>query len=263
MTNILDTILAGKADEVRRKRRAVSLTAMRAQAESAAPPRDFVGAINHCIAADRPAAIAELKHASPSRGVLRADFDPPTLARNLAAGGAACLSVLTDEHWFGGRGRYVQDARAACDLPVLRKEFIVDAYQVFESRALGADAVLLIVAALDDDKLIELTTQAAELGMAVLMEVHTPEELARAAATPARLIGINNRDLRTFETRIATTIELHDMLPGDRIAVSESGIGAREDIELLRRHDVHAFLIGETLMRAADPGAKLAELLAV
>lgn len=206
--------------------------------------------------------IAEIKKASPSKGVLREDFDPAAIAQSYAQHGAACLSVLTDKDFFQGSEAYLQQARAACALPVLRKDFIIHPYQVYEARAIGADCILLIVAALDDAVMRELAALAAALGMAVLVEVHDAAELERALALETPLIGVNNRNLRTFETSLQTTLHLLDRIPEDRIVITESGILRREDVALMRAHHVDAFLVGEAFMRAAEPGAELARLFA-
>jgi indole-3-glycerol phosphate synthase len=224
------------------------------------PPRDFVGALRTRIAAGRPAVIAEIKRASPSRGVLREAFDPAAVAAAYAANGAACLSVLTDRQFFQGAPEHLVAARAASGLPALRKDFVIDPYQVDEARALGADCILLIVAALDDERLRDLEARARDLGMAVLVEVHDAAELERALRLATPLIGINNRDLRRFETRLETTLALRPRIPDDRLAITESGIASREDVALMRGHGVHAFLVGEAFMRAPDPGAALARL---
>ncbi|HPE74123.1 MAG TPA: indole-3-glycerol phosphate synthase TrpC, partial [Candidatus Competibacter sp.] len=223
-------------------------------------PRPFQDQLTRTIAAGRAAVIAEIKRASPSKGLLRDPFEPAAIAQSYAAAGAACLSVLTDRDFFQGHEDYLRAARAACDLPTLRKDFIVDPYQVHEARLIGADCILLIVAALDDATLGELARLAAELGLDVLVEVHDAEELERALATGATLIGINNRNLRTFETRLDTTLDLLSQIPKDRTVVTESGIHTSADVALMREHGVHAFLVGEAFMRASDPGAKLAEL---
>jgi indole-3-glycerol phosphate synthase len=226
------------------------------------PPRDFEGALHSRVRKGRPAVIAEIKKASPSRGVLRENFDPPAIAASYAAAGAACLSVLTDRQYFQGAPEYLAVARAACELPVLRKDFIVDPYQIAESRSLGADAILLIVAALDDAELAALDASARDFGMATLVEVHDARELDRALALAPRVIGINNRNLRTFETALSTTIELAPRVPQETLVVTESGILSPADVALLRGHGVHAFLVGEAFMRAEDPGKALAALFA-
>jgi len=262
MTDILARILATKADEVAAAKRARPQAEIEAAAEASAPPRDFVAAIRTAIAARRTAVIAEIKKASPSRGVLRADFDPASIAASYARGGAAGLSVLTDRTYFQGAPEYLGQARAACALPALRKDFIVDDYQVAESRAIGADAILLIVAALDDARMKALDAQARALGLAVLVEVHDARELDRALTLETPLIGINNRNLKTFEVSLATTIDLVPRIPADRIVVAESGILSPDDVARLAAHGVRAFLVGEAFMRAADPGAALAALFA-
>jgi len=262
MADILARILATKADEIAAAKLARPPDAMEAAARAMPPPRDFAGALRARIDAGRPAVIAEIKKASPSRGVLRAEFDPPAIAASYAAAGAACLSVLTDREYFQGAPEYLTAARSACELPVLRKDFIVDAYQVAESRALGADALLLIVAALDDARLAALAARAGEFGMAVLVEVHDAAELARAAVLPTPLIGINNRNLRTFDVSLATTLDLLPQVPAGKLVVTESGILAPADVATLRARGVHAFLVGEAFMRAGDPGAALAALFA-
>ena len=225
-------------------------------------PRDFVGALRSRIAAGRPAVIAEIKKASPSKGVLRPIFDPPAIAARYEAGGATCLSVLTDRDYFQGAPEFLTTARAACTLPALRKDFIIDEYQIAEARALGADCILLIVAALDDARLATLEACAHALDMAVLVEAHDGAELERALRLRTPLIGINNRNLRTFEVSLDTTLGLLARIPGDRLVITESGILAPGDVQLMRGHGVHAFLVGEAFMRAADPGAALATLFA-
>jgi indole-3-glycerol phosphate synthase len=262
MPDILQRILAAKREEVAEATARVDPTSMRAAAEAAAPARDFVGALRAKMAAGRPAVIAEVKKASPSKGVLRADFDPAAIARSYAAGGAACLSVLTDGQFFGGASEHLVAARAACALPVLRKDFVVDAYQVFEARALGADCVLLIVAALDLARMQDLEAVARALGLAVLVEVHDAAELEAALRLRTPLVGVNNRNLRTFETRLETTLGLLPRIPADRLVVTESGILAPTDVALMRANGVGAFLVGEAFMRAPDPGAELARLFA-
>jgi indole-3-glycerol phosphate synthase len=260
MADILEKILSVKREEVAAAKRATPLTAIRAEAEAADPPRDFVGAMRAKIAAGEPAVIAEIKKASPSRGVLREQFDPAQIAASYARHGAACLSVLTDVRFFQGHPDYLAKARSASGLPVLRKDFLIEPWQVFESRALGADCVLLIVAALDDVQLAELEAAATALGMAVLVEVHDESELDRALKLPTPLLGVNNRSLRTFETRLETTLDLLARIPSSRMLVTESGIVLPADVKRMRSAGVHAFLVGEVLMRAPDPGAELAAL---
>jgi indole-3-glycerol phosphate synthase len=260
MSDILKRILARKAGEIQERSARTSLDELVAQAAKASPPRGFVDALRAKIAAGKPAVIAEVKKASPSRGVIRAEFDPAAIARSYAAGGAACLSVLTDVDFFQGADAYLREAREACALPVLRKDFTIDAYQVHEARALGADCLLLIVAALNDDAMMTLSTLAHRLGMDVLVEAHDAAELDRALATPARLIGINNRNLRTFETSLETTLALRERVPADRLLVTESGIHTRADVAKMREADINVFLVGEAFMRATDPGAELQRL---
>lgn len=260
MSDILDRILATKRAEVQRAAAVRPLAEIRRAAEERGELRDFSGAIRRKLALGQPAVIAEVKKASPSKGVLRADFDPAAIAASYAANGAACLSVLTDREYFQGAPEYLAQARAASGLPVLRKDFMVDAYQVFEARAIGADAILLIVAALDDARLRELETLAASLGMATLVEVHDRAELERALRLTTPLLGINNRNLRTFETTLETTLALLGAIPDERIVVTESGILAPPDVARMRAAGVNAFLVGEAFMRAADPGAELARL---
>jgi len=258
--DILARILATKAEEIAAAKGARPWREVAAVARALPPPRDFAGAFRARIASGRPAVIAEIKKASPSRGVLRADFDPPAIAASYADGGAACLSVLTDHPYFQGAPEYLSSARSACELPVLRKDFIVDEYQVDESRALGADAILLIVAALPDARLAALERCARDLGMAVLVEAHDAGELDRALRLATPLVGINNRNLRTFDVSLATTLDLLPRIPAGKLVVTESGILAPADVRTMRARGVHAFLVGEAFMRAADPGAALAEL---
>ena len=258
--DVLERILARKAEEVAERVAARPLAAVREAAAEADPVRGFRAALAARIARGQAAVIAEVKRASPSKGLLRADFDPVAIAASYARGGAACLSVLTDVDFFQGADAYLQQARAACALPVLRKDFTIDPYQVWEARALGADAVLLIVAALDDDRLAQLHDVAAEAGLDVLVEVHDADELARALRLRPALLGINNRNLRTFETRLETTLDLLGQVPDETLLVTESGILARDDVARMRGAGVHAFLVGEAFMRADDPGARLAEL---
>jgi len=262
MADILERILAAKAEEVARSKRARPLEAVRKEALSAPPPRDFVGALRSRITAGKPAVIAEIKKASPSRGVLRENFNPAAIAASYERHGAACLSVLTDEAFFQGTLEHMKQARAACRLPVLRKDFMIEPYQVFEARAAGADGVLLIVAALQGARMRELEAAARDLGMAVLAEVHDAAELERGLELATPLIGINNRDLRTFETRLETTLGLLPRVPKDRIVVTESGILSPADVATMRASNVGCFLVGEAFMRAADPGAELGRLFA-
>ncbi|MBP7469459.1 MAG: indole-3-glycerol phosphate synthase TrpC [Thauera sp.] len=263
MSDILQKICAVKEQEVAAARAELSQPELRAQAEAQPPARDFVGAIRAKHAAGRAAVIAEIKRASPSKGVIRADFHPAEIAASYERAGAACLSVLTDRQFFQGAPEYLQAARAACHLPVLRKDFLIDAYQVFEARAMGADAILLIAACLDLAQMRDMEQLAIALGMAVLVEVHDGAELDLALQLQTPLIGINNRNLRTFEVALQTTL---DLLPriisgqGGRIVVTESGILQPQDVSLMRSHDVHTFLVGEAFMRAPDPGAELQAL---
>jgi indole-3-glycerol phosphate synthase len=257
---VLDRILAHKQTEIAERSAAEPLETIRARALDQPPARGFFEALTARRAADRPAVIAEVKKASPSKGVIRADFDPAWIARRYEAAGAACLSVLTDREFFQGGEADLQVARAACSLPVLRKDFTLEPWQIWEARAIGADAVLLIVAALEDERLVELAGAAREAGLDVLTEVHTADELERALTTDANLIGINNRDLHNFETRLETTLALRDRVPADRLLVTESGIHSRADVERMQGQGVHAFLVGEGFMRAEDPGAALREL---
>jgi len=258
--DILKKILRRKEEEIAERRARVPLDALRRRAESADAPRGFLRALRGRIDAGQAAVIAEIKKASPSKGVLREDFDPATIAASYEKGGAACLSVLTDVDFFQGADAYLQAARAACALPVLRKDFTVDPYQVVEARALGADCILLIVAALDDARLAELLALATELGMDTLVEVHDAAELERALALPAPLVGVNNRNLRTFETSLDTTLDLLPRVPADRLLVTESGIHTPDDVRRMRDHGVHAFLVGEAFMKADEPGERLQEL---
>jgi indole-3-glycerol phosphate synthase len=262
MSDILRKILAHKAEEVAAAQRARPLAWVREEARAAAPPRDFTGALRAKIAQGRAAVIAEVKKASPSKGLLRADFDPAAIAASYAAHGAACLSVLTDREFFRGAPDYLQAARGACALPALRKDFMLDAYQVHEARALGADCILLIAAALDVARMREMEALARDLGMAVLVEVHDAAELDSALLLQTPLIGVNNRNLRTFETRLATTLDLLPRIPPGRLVVTESGILARADVDLMRANGVQAFLAGEAFMRAADPGVELERMFA-
>lgn len=260
MSDILPKILARKAEEIAERSARLSLRELRHQTQNLPPPRPFLSHLERTIARGRPAVIAEIKRASPSKGLLRDPFRPADIARSYAAAGACCLSVLTDRDFFQGSEDYLKEARAACELPVLRKDFIIDPYQVYEARLIGADCILLIVAALDDARLLELERLAVDLDLDVLVEVHDAEELQRALAIGATLIGVNNRNLRTFETRLDTTLDLLPRIPAGHTVVTESGIHTPADVALMREHGVHAFLVGEAFMRAPDPGAKLAEL---
>lgn len=262
MSDILQKILTVKTQEVAAAQAATPLAQMRAGAEQAAPARDFVAAIRRKVAAGSPAVIAEIKKASPSKGVLRADFRPAEIAASYASHGAACLSVLTDRQFFQGSADDLRQARAACSIPVLRKDFIVDAYQIYQARAMGADAVLLIVSALSLAQMQEFEALAHSLGMAVLVEVHDGAELDMALQLATPLIGINNRNLRTFDVTLQTTLGMLPDVPADRLLITESGIVSRADVQTLRSAGVHAFLVGETFMRAPDPGQALAEMFA-
>ena len=260
MSDILQRILATKVDEVAAAKRTRSSAQVLAEARRAGPVRDFEAALRAKIAAGRAAVVAEIKKASPSKGVLRPTFDPPGIAASYEAGGAACLSVLTDRPYFQGAPEHLTAARAAVGLPALRKDFIVDEYQIAEARAWGADAVLLIVAALDDARLAAYEACASDLGMAVLVEVHDGAELDRALKLATPLIGVNNRNLRTFEVSLATTLDVLPRVPADRLIVTESGILTPADVATMRAHGVQAFLVGEAFMRAADPGRALGTL---
>ena len=257
MSGILERILTRKRKELEAARAALPLHEIEARARAAPAPRDFVAALRSKIAAGRPAVIAEVKKASPSKGLLRADFDPAAIAKSYAAGGAACLSVLTDRDFFQGAHEHLAQARAACALPVLRKDFITEPYQIHEARALGADCILLIAAALARQDMQGLEASARSLGMAVLVEVHDAAELESALALQTPLLGINNRNLRTFETTLETTLGLLPKIPSGRIVVTESGILTPADVHQMRGNGVGAFLVGEAFMRADDPGAAL------
>jgi indole-3-glycerol phosphate synthase len=258
--DFLVKILKRKQQEIAERSQNVSLDALKKQCESADAVRGFIRSIENKIINKQPAVIAEIKKASPSKGLLRENFVPAEIARSYASHGAACLSVLTDKDYFQGDELYLQQARAACELPVIRKDFIIDPYQVYEARAINADCILLIVAALDDQSLHALCDLAHQLEMDVLMEVHDRQEMVRALKTSARLIGINNRNLRTFDTTLHTTLSMLDMVREDQILVTESGIHTLADVQLMRDNGINAFLVGEAFMRADDPGAKLAEL---
>ena len=262
MSDILDRIVAVKREEISAGRARRSLASWRADAEARHDVRGFEAALRARIAAGQAGVIAEVKKASPSKGVLREHFVPADIAASYARHGAACLSVLTDERFFQGSADYLQQARAACDLPALRKDFMVDEYQVFEARALGADAILLIAACLADSQMADLEACAFALGMDVLVEVHDGDELERALALRTPLLGINNRNLRTFEVTLDTTLGLMPRVPAERLLVTESGIAGRADVQRMRDAGVHAFLVGEAFMRAPVPGQALAELFA-
>jgi indole-3-glycerol phosphate synthase len=263
MSDILNKIIATKHDEIAAAIRTKPLAAIRAEAEAMKDDvRDFAGAIWTKLGDKKSAVIAEIKKASPSKGVLREHFMPAEIARSYEAGGAACLSVLTDVSYFQGSSEYLKQARAACSLPVIRKDFIVDAYQVYDARAMGADCILLIVGALEWNQMLALEALAQELGMDVLVESHNAEELEAALTLNTPLIGINNRDLRTFNVSLQTTIDLLVQIPDDKTVITESGILASADVAHMRSHNVHSFLVGEAFMRAADPGAALSALFA-
>jgi indole-3-glycerol phosphate synthase len=260
MSDILEKIVAVKHQEVAAAQRRKPLAAVRSDAESRVLTRDFVGAMRSKIAAGHPAVIAEIKKASPSKGVLREEFIPADIAQSYAEHGAACLSVLTDVEFFQGSVDFLKQARASCQLPVLRKDFMVDAYQIYESRAMGADAVLLIAACLDDAQMKDFEAIARNLDMAVLVEVHDQAELERALKLQTPLIGVNNRNLKTFEVSLDTTLSLRALVPADRILVTESGIQTRDDVLRMGAAGVGAFLVGEAFMRASEPGEALAAL---
>ncbi|MGH8751874.1 MAG: indole-3-glycerol phosphate synthase TrpC [Burkholderiales bacterium] len=260
MSDILQKILTLKRGEIAAAKAAQPLAQIRAAAQSAPAPRDFIAALRAKINAGKPAIIAEIKKASPSKGLLRADFNPAEIARSYALNGAVCLSVLTDREFFQGSAEFLKQARAACTLPVLRKDFMLEPYQVYETRAMGADCILLIVAALDLARMQELEQIAHELKMAVLVEVHDDHELDLALQLATPLIGINNRNLRTFETRLDTTLQLRKKIPSERMVITESGIAQPQDVQLLRKNKINGFLVGEAFMRAADPGKELARL---
>jgi indole-3-glycerol phosphate synthase len=262
MSDILQRIVAVKREEVADAMRRKSLQTVRADAQSRVLTRDFVGALRRRVDAGEAAVIAEIKKASPSKGVLRPDFMPADIAQSYAEHGAACLSVLTDRSFFQGEPDYLKQARASCDLPVLRKDFMIDPYQIYESRAMGADCVLLIAACLDDAQMRDLEALALALNMAVLVEVHDGAELDRALALKTPLVGINNRNLKTFEVSLQTTLDLRARVPADRLLVTESGIAHAADVIRMRESGVHAFLVGEAFMRADEPGQALSDLFA-
>lgn len=260
MSDILEKILRVKREEVAAAKRLLPFAGIETAARAVEKPRDFLGALRDRISSGVPAVIAEIKKASPSKGVLRPQFDPAAIARSYAEYGAACLSVLTDRQFFQGSPDYLVQARSSCTLPVLRKDFVIDPYQVYEARAMGADCILLIVAALDESALVELESVALELGMAVLVEVHDSNECERALKLGSPLLGINNRNLRTFETRLEITLDMLSLIPPEKLVVTESGILGAGDAERMRSAGVGAFLVGEAFMRAADPGKALAEV---
>jgi indole-3-glycerol phosphate synthase len=262
MSDILDQIVAVKREEVTAAQKQKPFAMVRADAESRVLTRDFEGALRAKIAAGHAAVIAEIKKASPSKGVLRAEFIPADIAQSYAEYGAACLSVLTDKQFFQGSVDYLKQARASCDLPVLRKDFMIDVYQVYEARAMGADAILLIAACLDDVQMADMEAVARSLDMAVLVEVHDRAELSRALKLKSRLVGINNRNLKTFEVSLQTTLDMLPEVPADRLLITESGIQTAADVQRMREAQVHAFLVGEAFMRANEPGEALAKLFA-
>jgi indole-3-glycerol phosphate synthase len=260
MSDILNTILARKAEELSVLKRGASLQDQRLRGADQAPARGFINAIREKRARGKSAVIAEVKKASPSKGVLRVDFDPAAIAQSYAAAGATCLSVLTDVDFFQGADQYLIQARAACSVPVLRKDFVIDAYQIYQARALGADCVLLIASALTDSRLGEFLDIAQDAGLDALIEVHDADEMRRALDTKSALIGVNNRNLRTFATDLQTSIRLKQSFPAERVFVTESGVHQGADVALLRAADIHAFLVGEAFMRQADPGLALTAL---
>ena len=260
VSDILQTIVARKHQEVAQARQTVSLEALREQVLLAPATRSFAGAIQQRVQAGQPAVIAEVKKASPSKGLLRDPFEPAAIARSYEAGGATCLSVLTDRDFFQGAPEYLQQARAACSLPVLRKDFMIDAYQVWEARAMGADCILLIAACLDDATMASLEDLAMELGLSVLVEVHDAEEMARALKLKTPLVGVNNRNLRTFEVDVNISIRLRQACSSDKVLVTESGIATPAEVAALRAAGIHTFLVGETFMRAPEPGEALRTL---
>lgn len=261
--DILKKILDKKAEEVARRRLGMTIANLEEIAESVERPRGFYNALQSKVLAKKPAIIAEIKKASPSKGVIREDFQPIAIGQDYAMNGAACLSVLTDKDFFQGSEVYLQMVRERCPLPVLRKDFMIDPYQIYEARALGADCILLIAAALEDGQMHELSDIATKLGMDVLVEVHNAEELQRALTLDTKLIGINNRNLRTFETSLQTTLELKASIPKDRIIITESGIHTHEDVQLMLDNEIYTFLVGEVFMRAESPGQKMKELFAL
>jgi len=261
--DILKTILAKKAEEVARRKTGMSISNLEEIAADVERPRGFYNLLQSKVQAKKPAIIAEIKKASPSQGVIRENFQPIIIAQDYAMNGASCLSVLTDKTFFQGSEAYLQMVRERCPLPVLRKDFMIDSYQIYEARALGADCILLIVAALEDSLMHELSDVATKLGMDVLVEVHNADELQRALTLDTKLMGINNRNLRTFETSLQTTLDLKAEIPSDRMVITESGIHTQADVQLMLDNDVYAFLVGEAFMRAESPGQKMRELFAL
>lgn len=261
--DILKKILAKKVEEVAKRRQGMSIANLEELASGMESPRGFYKALNSKVLAKKPAVIAEIKKASPSKGVIREDFNPIEIGQDYAMNGATCLSVLTDKEFFQGSEVYLQMVRERCPLPVLRKDFMIDCYQIYEARALGADCILLIVAALEDSQMHELAAATTQLGMDVLVEVHDEKELQRALTLDTKLIGINNRNLRSFETSLQTTLTLKADIPDDRLIITESGIHSHEDVQLMLDYDIYAFLVGEVFMRAASPGQKMRELFAL
>ena len=260
MSDILEKIISVKHREIEESRSAVSFSELEKQCSDLPPTRDFVHVLRSRVEKSQPAVIAEIKKASPSKGVIREDFDPVKIARSYEQSGAACLSVLTDREFFQGAPEYLTAVKAETAIPVIRKDFIVDPYQVYEARAMGADCILLIVAALETAQMRELERAARGLGMAVLVEVHSQEELESALALETPLIGINNRNLRTFETDIRTSLLVAELIPSERVVITESGINTREDVALMIENSIYAFLVGESMMRKPDPGAALKDL---
>ena len=261
--DILKTILAKKAEEVAKRKFGMPMANLEDIATGVERPRGFFNAIQNKVMAKKPAIIAEIKKASPSQGVIRENFQPILIGQDYAMNGATCLSVLTDKEFFQGSEAYLQMVRERCPLPVLRKDFMIDIYQVYEARALGADCILLIAAALEDNLMHELSDAATRLGMDVLVEVHDADELRRALKLDTNLIGINNRNLRTFETSLQTTLDLKKLIPDDRIIITESGIHTHDDVQLMLDNQIYAFLVGEAFMRASSPGQKMRELFAL
>ena len=261
--DILKKILATKAEEIAKRKSRITLTNLEEIASDLERPRGFYSALQSKVQSKKPAIIAEIKKASPSKGIIRENFQPVEISQDYAMNGATCLSVLTDKEYFQGSEVYLQMVRQACPLPTLRKDFMIDPYQIHESRALGADCTLLIVAALEQDQMHELAATAKQLGIDVLVEVHNQQELESALTLDTPLLGINNRDLHSFETSLQTTLDLKKLIPNDRLIVTESGIHSQEDIQLMLENDIYSFLVGEAFMRAEQPGAKMRELFSI